>query len=184
VDWEDEAGTVYGGEDEVISGKLKSTMGIADLGDLNWTYVSYYNGAFFSRDLVNVVADSNTPISDIYKAYQPTGSGVENTNFGIAINANGNGGQIGGSFPYKAIVVTNRDYTDAATFKAAMAGHVVVYPLAQPVEYTLTANELNTLYGANNIWASTGDTEVTYPCDTRLFIEGKIAEAVANDMNS
>ena len=58
----------------------------------------------------------------------------------------------------------------------------VVYPLATPITYTLTASEvsgiLTTLYGTNNVWADTGDTEVEYPCDTRLFIERKISEAL------
>ena len=64
----------------------------------------------------------------------------------------------------------------------------IVYRISNPVTYTLTAEQvsgiLETIYGTNNIWANTGDIEVEYPCDTRLFIEGKIAEAVANAMNS
>jgi len=40
VNWEDEAGTIYGGEDEVISGELKKTYHEIDLGDLAWSMSS------------------------------------------------------------------------------------------------------------------------------------------------
>lgn len=41
-------------------------------------------------------------------------------------------------------------------------GFEVCYPLATPVTYQLTASEVSTLLGENNIWADTGDTTVTY----------------------
>ena len=59
----------------------------------------------------------------------------------------------------------------------------VVYKLAEPQTYQLTAEQvsgiLETLYGTNNIWANTGDVEVTYPADTKLYIDGKLAEIQA-----
>lgn len=36
------------------------------------------------------------------------------------------------------------------------------YELAEPIEYTLTPQEVKTYLGQNNIWNDTGDTEVTY----------------------
>ena len=50
----------------------------------------------------------------------------------------------------------------------------VVYPLANPVTYQITPTEVSTLLGANNIWADTGDIDVTYKADTQLYIDKKI----------
>lgn len=41
-------------------------------------------------------------------------------------------------------------------------GAQVVYELATPVTYQLTPQEIQTLKGANNIWADTGDVTVEY----------------------
>ena len=47
-------------------------------------------------------------------------------------------------------------------------------------EYTLTAAEVQTLLGVNNLWADCGDiTELTYTADTKLYIDNAIATAIA-----
>lgn len=57
----------------------------------------------------------------------------------------------------------------------ALIGSVqVVYELATSVTYQLTANEVQTLLGENNIWADSGDVEVTYRADTKLYIDKKL----------
>jgi len=60
-------------------------------------------------------------------------------------------------------------------------------PLITPITYTLTAEQvsgiLTTLYGTNNIWSSTGDVEVEYPADTRLYIE-KLTQPTEDDMTA
>ena len=60
----------------------------------------------------------------------------------------------------------------------------VVYKLAEPIHYPLTANQINSLYGQNNIWADTGNTEVEYRASTKMYIDRKIAETVAAALNS
>ncbi len=37
--------------------------------------------------------------------------------------------------------------------------------------YPITAQQITTLFGTNNIWADCGDVEVTYRADTKLFVE-------------
>ena len=68
-----------------------------------------------------------------------------------------------------------------------MSGVQLVYKLATPVTNQLTAEQvsgiLTTLYGINNIWSSTGDTEVTYPADTKLFIE-QLTKPTEDDMTA
>lgn len=53
-------------------------------------------------------------------------------------------------------------YTDKNTFKAAMNGVYLVYPLATPIVYNLSPVEIRTLAGQNVIWADTGSVTVTY----------------------
>lgn len=66
-----------------------------------------------------------------------------------------------------------------------MSGVHLVYELATPITYDLTSLEvLELLKGTNNIWADTGDTSVTYRADTKLYIDNKITQAIANALNS
>ena len=53
--------------------------------------------------------------------------------------------------------------------------------LKEPIEIQLDAHTLNSLYGQNNIWADTGDTEVEYRADTKLYIE-KLTQPEEDDM--
>lgn len=47
----------------------------------------------------------------------------------------------------------------------------VVYPLATPFTVQLTANEISTLLGQNNIWSDAGTVDVEYRADTKLYIQ-------------
>ena len=55
----------------------------------------------------------------------------------------------------------------------------VVYPLATPLEYQLTPQEVKTLYQYNNIWSDVGSVDVEYPADTKTYIDNKFAELQA-----
>ena len=50
-------------------------------------------------------------------------------------------------------------------------GAQVVNIGAQGVTVQLEPHEVESLYGVNNLWADSGDTEVEYRADTKLFIE-------------
>ena len=43
--------------------------------------------------------------------------------------------------------------------------------MATSQTYQLSGQQLKTLYGTNNVWADTGNVSVTYPADTKMFIE-------------
>lgn len=61
----------------------------------------------------------------------------------------------------------------------AEAGHpfTITYPIATPLTVQLTPSQLSTLLGENHIWADTGDVDLTYRADTKLFIQEQIAES-------
>jgi hypothetical protein len=65
-----------------------------------------------------------------------------------------------------------------------MSGVQLVYELATPQTYQLTAQQLKTLLGQNNVWADAGDISVKYNADTKLYIDNKITQAIAAALNS
>lgn len=71
-------------------------------------------------------------------------------------------------------------YTLADVQAMATNGDIsICYELATPIEITLTPTEISTLLGTNNIFADCGDTTVDYYADPTLYINKKIAAAVA-----
>ena len=57
----------------------------------------------------------------------------------------------------------------------------VVYYINEPFEVQLTANEISTLLGQNNIWSDAGDVDVEYRADMKLYIE-KLTAPTEDDM--
>ncbi len=65
--------------------------------------------------------------------------------------------------------ISDRDvYAEGTT---PTTGAQVVYKLATPITYDLTPQEITSLLGVNNVWSDTGDTDVTYRADTKLYLE-------------
>ena len=60
----------------------------------------------------------------------------------------------------------------------------VVYELATPLTYQLTPQEVKTLKGQNHVWCDAGDVDLTYVADTKLYIDNKIAQAIAAALNA
>lgn len=161
-----EAGTVYGGTLNVTTGVLTVDMAIVDMGTLNWMYYS-------AQKRIVAEVNSGKPANDnigldgacsVYK--------VVNTSYRLAPDKSV---VIGNNFisnSYAAMVVHDEDYTDAETFKTAVSGQTLVFPIRTPVTYQLTPTEVTTLLGTNNVWADTGDSTVEYRADTKLYIDG------------
>ena len=55
----------------------------------------------------------------------------------------------------------------------------LVYPLATPQTYQLTPTEVRTILSVNNLWSDGDSMEVKYRADLKLYIDKKIAEAIA-----
>lgn len=65
--------------------------------------------------------------------------------------------------------ISDRDVYAAG--RTPTTGAQVVYELATPIEYHLTATEITTMAGENNVWADTGDVAVAYYADTKKYID-------------
>ena len=164
VSWESEAGTVYGGTLDVVSGVLTVTHGYVDLGTLTWEMTSADSHIFRSTDLTN---------------HRETNEINYKCSIYLSITSRFSAGQMedktckGNNSQGNYFYVRDVAYSDATTFKQAMNGVQLVYELATPQTYQLTPVEVKTLLGLNNVWADTGDVEVQYRADTKLYIDGK-----------
>ncbi len=168
VSWETEAGTVYGGTLDVVSGELVVDRASVDLGTLSLAKTG--GRAFYAIVPYMVKKISPNLICSLYAYDGGAGTGTITKDKVICYDWNFLGRVI--------IFDTSQDYTDAATFKAAMSGVQLVYELAEPITYHLTPTEVRTLLGQNNVWADTGDSTVEYVADTKRYIDKKIAEIV------
>lgn len=161
-----EAGTVYGGIVDLVSGVLTVTNVSVDLGSLSWTY--YGAGVYFNADLSPVpqrpasVLDVTDSVSSIYKAVSAnvimyTTSGHDNV---FAISTSND-----------KLIVRDMRFTIADDLKEAVKGQTLCYKLATPQTYQLTPQQIELLKLKNNIWADNGDTSVTYKVDLATYID-------------
>ena len=164
VSWQSEAGTVYGGTLDVVSGVLTATKAVVT-GD--WKKSDGYNHVFYRNGLGNKTFATGT-LSDALSNLLPT---VQANNL-AALDAIEYGVRV-----TDIIYAVNKDCSTADEFNAWAAnnGLQVVFTLATPLTYQLTPVEIDTLLGANNIWADTGNVAVEYPADTKLYINKVIA---------
>ena len=150
VDWTTEAGTVYGGTLDVVTGVLTIDRAMVDLGTLNWGYSA--SAAQFRASLNYAKDTTSTEVPnmkcEIYKTV--SFAGMANNDMCISrFFASIDG-----------INVKDSRYTDAATFKTAMSGVQLVYELATPLTYQLTAQEIEAL-ADNYMWSDVGQVTVT-----------------------
>ena len=118
------------------NGQVKVNMGDVDLGTLNWSYGRIYGTeayCFYSdlpNSTYNAKATSANVLGNIICEKYPTIYAQEqSTNpnyFGVTIY---NGW---GYTDRTRIIISDNSFTDAASFKAAMSGVVLIYELAEP----------------------------------------------------
>ena len=157
------AGTVYGGTLDVLSGMLTVTHGIVDLGTLTWSLAGSgrLNAALAACKQIPQSEVANAWCSNYRIVSNNTISGIDKS---IAVGIN---------VTPTLIQVNDSTYNggNPATFKAAVSGATLVYELAQPVSVQLSAQDIRTLLGNNNIWADCGSVDVEYRADTKLYLE-------------
>jgi len=161
MDWTDAAGTVYGGTLDAVTGILtvKKYMDFALWGDLqaagSYSETERRRMAFsFPGGIGAARANS---ISNVAPYLNSTADAVH-----YQIGAGG----------------LHADFYLPIGTSDTMPVQLV-YELAAPIVYALDHAAVKTLLGTNNIWADTGDTELTYRADPTLYIERKIAAAMA-----
>lgn len=169
ISWQTEAGEVFGGYVDAVSGKLVVDWVCVDLGDLAWqTYGTSDHARFGSTgiasDIVVPSADNVKAeiMCDVYTIDTATNVYNHVTDKRISVSINGN------------IYCYDTAYSTPSDFKAAVDGTQLVYKLATPIEYDIDPVTIELLKGYNNVWTSAGgNVDVTYKADTKLYIDGK-----------
>lgn len=165
VNWQTEAGRVYGGTLDVVSGKLIVNKKLCKISDLTFTYNTQY-GRFETTSLSSVIKlpPNNTTrleglTASIYTARLPSNTGSSPINNSIAVVTTG------------TVYIRDERYDNISDFITRVGDQTIMYPLAESVEYQLSAQEITTLLGVNNIFADSGNIlELEYVADTKLYI--------------
>lgn len=161
--------TVYGGSVNFKTGEVTVTHRYITVGDMLWSYDSASTrfGAVLS-DMKYV--ESLTALPPLKcSAYKPLDITSFNTGVNNAIRSND-----GGS---KSVWIRDTRYTDATSFKTAMASTVICYELATPTTLTPTPAELELLKGNNTITANGAEISIEYYPDNAI---GTLAGRVDN----
>jgi hypothetical protein len=161
ISWESEAGTVYGGSLDVLTGMLTVDKAMITADEL----YSFGSGNLTYGRVVlpNALPTASVSTDYVTSKFLVDKSAAENTTRRVS-------GYAYFYFP----AGTTREYAESV-----VNGTQIVYPVADPITYQLTPHEVKSLLGQNNIYANTGDTSVEYHADIKAYINRKIAEAIA-----
>jgi len=138
-------GTVYGGTFDFVSGKLKVTQAGKLGSEFTWQYNATYKIGY--TYMAGKKQGRTNIISSAYKTVDKPYSTMLN-------------GEISGALD-TGVNVKDDSTSTLAEFQAAVANVQFVYELASPIEYTLSAHQIETLLGENNVWGS-GTITLTY----------------------
>ena len=163
--------TVYGGTLDVVSGVLTVDKGYMNYnGSENWAADS--NGNRYTIGVAGSYREGYTRIQVISNE----GAFSSGSSVGTIFLSNSQ------LYYYPPTSVTS-----LADFKTWLASNnlQVVYPLATPQTYQLTPTEVQTLLGENNVWADSGDVEITYRRDISIVLESlENALSGSNSLNA
>jgi len=146
--------TIYGGNYDAVSGVLTVTHKGVDLGSLIWTYQSQY-----SRFISNVISDisdvPNVRTMDIMcSCYQTIKDGrplAQVPDYSIYNSGSS-----------KQLSIHDSRYTDGTDLATALSGQYATYLIRPTQTIQLPPVRVETLGGVNNVFADTGDTEISY----------------------
>jgi len=174
-----EAGTVYGGTLDVVNGMLTVDRATVELNGTEEMFFSNNNimvygfGLFKNRNGTTLTQY----LSSHYKAVFKGWASLSDNEWQLVDSVAG----------FHDIV----NCPDLESGRAYITGQYqsgtplqFTAPLKSPIEVQLTPQEIKTLLGINNIWADAGNVAITYPADTKMYIDRKITEAVANALNA
>lgn len=168
--------TVYGGEDELVGGKLRVTA--AKVVFDGTQDVSFY--AFDAQGIGRIawptfqnIGEAGVDFLSDTLRVKAAGSRVASGDTWTIMNNLASSGS-----PRMFMLFPLDVVASVADFETYCAAHPisVIYPLATPLEYDLTPNDLRTLYGDNTIFADCGDVSVTYRADVQKWVEKMLGQ--------
>lgn len=153
VSWQSEAGTVYGGTVDAVTGVLTVDRRFTTIGDES---VSVVSGSAYANFQIIPTEDALRDNSDIvcissaYLGKSFNGASASDDNIVFA-----SGGNI-------RIKDTSQASKTASQYKTDNATVQIVYKLGTPQTYQLTPQQISTLLGNNTVFVDTGSVSVTY----------------------
>ena len=169
VSWQDEAGTVYGGNIDLTTGLLTVTwLGKTYTGDANEHWVMHGSGsasafAMRSSDYLNI--DINElPKADYLQGISRSATWGNFDNW-VSVTAD------------KQIVTGIQSITSVTDWTDYLALNplTVIWKAETPVTYQLTPTQVDALLGVNNVFNDTnGDTEVQYKDSIQHYIDTRV----------
>ena len=173
VDWTSEAGTVYGGTLDVVTGVLTVDR-VCETITKDSAWLSFYTGTGNSSAAVYLEYYQNCKYIDGSSsrngAISSTGMEVPNYWVNARPNEDPGGEDMCFAYSYTGLLRFHRtdvaNITDLNAFKAAFPDTQICYYLATPLTCQLTPQEIQAFVGTNNVWSTGDSVSVTYTKDT------------------
>ena len=158
ISWQSEAGTLYGGYVNLVTGELIAEWDTVSLNQLNYSLNTVLSGVDrFYTTIPNVVPPADTKdlpnvISDRFKAEAIYDANNKHSVWSVCGN---------GSTYY--FYTPSGEYSSSTEFKNAMEGVQFLCKRRTPIAtYQLAPQQIKTLISRNNIWSDAGDVEVKF----------------------
>lgn len=147
-----DAGTVCVGTVDLVKKQLIVDWAYTTVGDLSWQYTSTNTRFYTTVPTLRQYSGART-VPFVCSAYQTIDDGRAVANVPDA-SIYGSGSTY--------IYIKDTRYTDVAAWKGAMGDVQIAYPLATPLVYNLTSDDVTLLRGANTLTAEGLDLSMTY----------------------
>ena len=167
VSWQDDAGTVYGGTVDVVSGVLTVNKIEKTLSDVDTIYTtSRGTGKYVSWNVDETFDNSKVLLCDRMKGilYADRGNAYEVYLYKTS----------GGAFRVQSFVPSD---ATVQSVNDAISGAKVIVTLATPTTYQLDPVQVALLIGHNNVWNNVGDTSIEVGNDPNYVINPTRFEA-------
>ena len=146
VTWQTEAGTVYGGTLDVVSGVLTVTHGSCTINDIKDVITRSYTGSFYYFNISKTDVGAGSTLF-MMSCFKQGGSSTDLACWKTATSLR---------WRYD-------DCTSVSDLVTELGDQRLCYDLAEPQTYQLTPQEVNSILGTNNFYHdANGDTQVTY----------------------
>ncbi len=202
VSWQDTAGTVHGGTLDIASGKMMVTHEICEFDGVTDGKMLDFTSGITTANIYGISSVANSDSGGATSVYI---SAEAATNLGMMCSIGKYTRDT--SFPdglgYIAYANTDGSLSLRIGFPLTMGIDTIAkaneylhnlyqagtpcqirYKLLTPIPYQLTPQEITTLLGNNTVWTNVGPVSITAPRDTKMYIDGKIAEAIAAALNA
>ena len=155
--------TVFGGSVDLVSGEKVKTHNHVDLGSFQWVYhaqteqyVAFFDCILPSDSITGNGQVAFDGVTDDYKSIKSSVIALPNQpEYDDMVMALASGS--------RRFIICDQRYSSAASFKTAVSGKYLTYPIATPTESSIEPQEIYPNEGVNNIWNdANGITEVGY----------------------